>query len=101
MSLNLKENSIITPSTKTKGSLKDSCLKRVLFHKSSRKRRKNQKGQLNMMNSPVSYMGNDPIRDQLREWAVRGWVASLQMSEDEETNDGSKPFDIALEPILI
>lgn len=25
-----------------------------------------------MMNSPVSYMGNDPIRDQLREWAVRG-----------------------------
>ena len=54
-----------------------------------------------MMNSPVSYMGNAPIRDQLREWAVRGWAASLQMSEDEETNDGSKPFDIALEPILI
>ena len=24
------------------------------------------------MNSPVSYMGNDPIRDQLREWATRG-----------------------------
>ena len=24
------------------------------------------------MNSPVSYMGNDPIRDQLREWAIRG-----------------------------
>lgn len=25
-----------------------------------------------MMNSPVSYMGNNPIRDQLREWYVRG-----------------------------
>ena len=61
---------------------------------------KNQKGQLNMMNSPVSYMGNDPIRDQLREWAVRAHAASLQ-NDEEEANDGSKPFDTALEPILI
>lgn len=61
---------------------------------------KNQKGQLNMMNSPVSYMGNDPIRDQLREWAVLAHAASLQ-NDEEEVNDGSKPFDMALEPILI
>lgn len=25
-----------------------------------------------MMNSPVSYMGNNSIRDQLHEWCVRG-----------------------------
>lgn len=56
-----------------------------------------------MMNSPVSYMGNDPIRDQLREWAVHGSVASLQ-NEDKgtkETNDGSKLFNMDLEPIII
>ena len=54
-----------------------------------------------MMNSPVSYMGNNPVNDQLREWAVRGYAASLQKNEDEEVNDGSKDFDMALEPILI
>lgn len=56
-----------------------------------------------MMNSPVSYMGNDPIRDQLREWAVRGYAASLQNEDKEtkETNDGSKPFNMDLEPIII
>ena len=53
------------------------------------------------MNSPVSYMGNDPIRDQLREWAVRGYATSLQNDEEEKVNDGSKDFDMALEPILI
>ena len=56
-----------------------------------------------MMNSPVSYMGNDPVRDQLREWAIHGFAASLQ-NEDKgtkETNDGSKPFNIDLEPIII
>lgn len=56
-----------------------------------------------MMNSPISYMGNNPINDQLREWAVRGYAASLQ-NEDKETkknNDGSKDFDMDLEPILI
>ena len=53
-----------------------------------------------MMNSPVSYMGNDPIRDQLREWAVHGSAASLQ-NEDKGTNDGSKPFNMDLEPIII
>lgn len=56
-----------------------------------------------MMNSPVSYMGNDPIRDQFSEWAVRRYIASLQNEDKEtkETNDGSKPFDMALESILI
>ena len=53
-----------------------------------------------MMNSPVSYMGNNPIRDQLREWAVLAHATSLQ-NDEEEVNDGSKPFDMALEPILI
>lgn len=42
------------------------------------------------------------IRDQLREWAVRGECASLQNeNENEETNDGSKPFNMDLESILI
>lgn len=35
-----------------------------------------------MMNSPVSYMGNNPIRDQIREWFVRG--RSFKKVEGEE-----------------
>ena len=54
-----------------------------------------------MMNSPVSYIGNNPIRDQLEEWRFRGYAASLQNDEIEVENDGSKPFDEDLEPILI
>ena len=37
-----------------------------------------------MMNSPVSYMGNNPIRDQLREWTVRGrYLKELEEKEKE------------------
>ena len=56
-----------------------------------------------MMNSPVSYMGNNPINDQLREYSVRGYAASLQNEDKEtkETNNGSKPFNTDLEPIII
>ena len=41
------------------------------------------------------------IRDQLEEWRFRGYAASLQNDEEVEINDGSKPFDEDLEPILI
>ena len=40
------------------------------------------------------------IRDQLEEWRFRGYVASLQNDEEVEINDGSKPFDADLEPVL-
>lgn len=53
------------------------------------------------MNSPVSYMGNKPINDQLREYRFHEAAASLQKDENEEVNDGSKPFNMDLEPILI
>ena len=37
-----------------------------------------------MMNSPVRYIGNNPIRDQLREWAVRGrYLKNLEEKEKE------------------
>lgn len=54
-----------------------------------------------MMNSPISYMGNEPINDQLREYRFHGYAASLQKDENEEVNDGSKPFNMDLEPIII
>lgn len=40
------------------------------------------------------------IRDQLEEWRFRGYVASLQNDEEVEINDGSKPFNADLEPVL-
>ena len=36
-----------------------------------------------MMNSPVSYMGNNPIRNQLREWFVRGQYLKKVEGEEE------------------
>ena len=41
------------------------------------------------------------IRDQIRGECFRAQAASLQNDEEVEVNDGSKPFDMALEPILI
>lgn len=39
------------------------------------------------MNSPVSYMGNDPIRDQLIEMRAKARAAALQKDEREEDYD--------------
>ena len=50
-----------------------------------------------------THYDRDIIREQLDEWRFRGYAASLQ-NEDKETkknNDGSKDFDMDLEPILI
>ena len=46
-----------------------------------------------------THYDRDIIREQLDEWRFRGYAASLQ--NDEEVNDGSKPFDMDLEPIFI
>lgn len=41
------------------------------------------------------------IREQENEWAFHGYATSLQNDKEVEVNDGSKSFDITLEPILI
>ena len=43
------------------------------------------------MNSPVSYMGNDPIRDQLREWAIRGRFFKDEEEDYELPNHKNTP----------
>lgn len=47
-----------------------------------------------------THYDEDIIRKQIDEQRLRGYAASLQ-NDEEEVNDGSKPFDIDLEPILI
>ena len=43
------------------------------------------------MNAPVSYMGNDPIRDQLREWAIRGRFFRDEEADYESPNHENTP----------
>lgn len=49
----------------------------------------------------LTHYDKNLIREQENGWAFRGYAASLQNDEEVEVNDGSKPFDMALEPILI
>lgn len=49
----------------------------------------------------VTHYDRNIIRDQIRGEAYRAVKASLQKDENEEVNDGSKPFNMDLEPILI
>ncbi len=51
--------------------------------------------------SNLTHYDRNLIRDQLEEWRFRGYAASLQNDEEVEINDGSKPFNEDLEPILI
>lgn len=49
----------------------------------------------------VTHYDRNLIRDQINEWSFRGYATSLQNDEEEEVNDGSKPFNMDLEPIII
>lgn len=49
----------------------------------------------------VTHYDRNIIRDQIRGEAYRTVKASLQKDENEEVNDGSKPFNMDLEPIII
>ena len=40
-----------------------------------------------MMNSPVSFMGNDPMNDKELETKWHNYYANLQQEEEEDIND--------------
>ncbi len=47
-----------------------------------------------MMNSPVSYMGNNPIRDQIRQWIVDSYYSSPDPIDEFVPYDGKNGYAI-------